>query len=416
MELEAKRIRDIGNRSATLLTNGLVRLVVADDGGMIPELSYRRDNGYLNTHWVPHFRSNSGRPYSRGAHGSFWGGSLLYGIAGNFPCLPTFGAAGKAYGADLPVHGPTANEWWRLEKVGVVPSRAAFAVTSMAGVRPRDLSYRKWDLLLPDHPVHYTVIKVKNNGRTSYRINAAWHNTIGSPFLEKGCLIDLAAERYATVPSPNEFDPTGRLAAGVEFGDLSKAPLRSGKKVDLRVVPGMIGYTDFITGPVPNTAKIGWSSVVNPNLGALYLCFFKGPAAAAQEEITLTFNDLWMQYGGRTFTPWASYQGGTDLTFCLGTENAVGAYANGLEYSLSHPELLGSPTVVELAPGEEKSLLYGTLVAEYGKGSLGAGVEQVDATKAGLVIVGRKATGSGKQSFKADAGFTEIAKLVGELG
>ena len=181
---------------------------------MIPELSYRRDNGYLNTHWVPHFRSNSGRPYSRGAHGSFWGGSLLYGIAGNFPCVPTFGAAGKAYGADLPVHGPTANEWWRLEKVGVLPSRAAFAVTSMAGVRPRDLSYRKWDLLLPDQPVHYAVVIVKNSGKTGYRINAAWHNTLGSPFLEKDCLIDISAQRYATVPPPNEFDVTGHRAVG----------------------------------------------------------------------------------------------------------------------------------------------------------------------------------------------------------
>ena len=160
MELEAKRIKDIGNRSASFLTNGLVRLVVADDGGMIPELSYRRENGYLNTHWVPHFRSNSGRPYSRGANGSFWGGGLLYSIAGNFPCLPSFGGGGKAYGSDIPTHGATANEWWRHERAGVLPNRAAYAISSLTGGRPRELTYRKWDLLLPDHPVHCTVIKV----------------------------------------------------------------------------------------------------------------------------------------------------------------------------------------------------------------------------------------------------------------
>ncbi len=417
VELDAKRVKNIGNRNATWLSNGAVRVAVEDRGAMVPELSYKHVDGYLNAHWVPQFRGNSGRPFSKSAHGGFWGANILYGIAGNFPCIPSFGQPCRAYGVKFETHGPTANELWRFERSGVLPGRAAFSISTLRGFKPRDLSYRKYDIVLPDHPVHYSVIKVKNSGGAGYRVNAAWHNTLSAPFLDSSCLIDLSAREYATAPSPGEFDSTGHLAPGAQFDNLERAPLRNGRKINARIVPGMIGYTDFITGPVPKKARLGWSSVVNPNLGAVYLCFFKGPAADAPSDIVLTFNDLWLQYGGRRFTPWAQAPGGTDLTFCLGTENAVGAYANGLAYSLEHPELLGAPTTVEIQAGEERTLSYGSLVAEYDRDKLSGGVEQVEIDRSSRIAVqGKKATGSGAQTFKADAEFTEIAKIVQELG
>lgn len=260
MELEAKRTKDIGNRNGTYLASEKIRVLVDDQGGMTPELSYRRANGYLNTHWVPLFRGNSGKPYSKGAHGAFWKSRLLYELAGNFPCLPSFGAGCTAYGITFEPHSATANAAWKFEGSGVLPGRAAYSISSLSREKPRDLSYRKYDIVLADQPVHYAVVIVKNSGKTGYRINAAWHNTLGSPFLEKDCLIDISAQRYATVPPPNEFDATGHLAVGVEFDDLEKVPLRDGKFINARVVPGMIGYTDLIRIAVTLIlARIEWT-------------------------------------------------------------------------------------------------------------------------------------------------------------
>lgn len=411
--MDAQRIKESGLRDATQLTNGKVRVVIDDKGGMIPELSLRRENGYLNTHWLPYFRGNSGEPYNERRHKPFWAGSLLYDIAGNFPCLPSFGLPSKVYGALVEQHGTTANGLWKHEKHGVLEGRGAYSVSSLPGV-VKGLSYRKYDIVLDGHPVHYSAIRVSNRGTEAYKINAAWHNTIASPFLEKGCLIDVSATRFTTPPSPNEFDSTGRIALGAEFDDLSRAPLRDGKTLDARLVPGMVGYTDFIAGAVPPDAPVGWSSVVNANIGAVYLSFFKSQRGAGDRDIVLTFNDMWMQFGGRRFTPWALTDGGSDQTYCLGVENALGAYANGLEYSLAHPTMLDRPTVVEIPAGEERVLYYGTLASRYEGGALDSGVSRVEPDSGKLSVVARD--GKSSQDLPADAEFSTVERLVAELG
>src|SRR5207237_9771438 len=53
-----------------------------------------------------------------------------------------------------------------------------------------------------------------------------------------------------TAPNGTEFDDTGCLVQGAEFSSLAAAPLRSGGTVDLGAVPGMVGWTDFVTGAV----------------------------------------------------------------------------------------------------------------------------------------------------------------------
>lgn len=410
--LEAKRIEESRGRTASQLTNDAVRVVVSDQGGMVPELSMKRENGYLNAHWVPSFRSNSGLPFDPKRDGGYWGGRLLYHIAGNFPCIPSFGMPGKAYGVEIEAHSATANSLWTHEKSGLLDDHAAFSVASLDAGDLAALRYRKVDLLLSGQPVHYTVIRVSNTGTESYRINAAWHNTVAPPFLEKGCLVDLCADRFATVSSPNEFDDTGRLEPGREFEAMTAAPLRGGGTIDTRPVPGMVGYTDLIAGSVPADAPLGWSSVVNPNLDTLYLCFFKGPKGAGGGDIVLHFNDLWMQYGGRRFTPWAGTQGGSDWTFCLGTENSVSAFANGLEYSLAHPKLLGRPTTVEIPAGEERTLSYATLLAGYDESKLSDGVGRLEQETGAVVVEGR---GGKSQRFPADSDFASVERQAERL-
>lgn len=410
-----RRLAESGGRDATELDNGLVRVLVSDKGGMVPELGAKREAGYLNAHWIPEFRSNSGKKFSE-KDAAFWHVDLLYNIAGNFPCAPNFGPGHEAGGIAHPPHGWTANLVWKFAKGGIDPdSGAAYAVSTMkspeAGL---PLSFKKIDVVFPGVPVHYTSVELVNGGDKKAELCFGWHNTVGAPFLQAGCRLTAAAERWATAPKGGEFDDTGRLAIGAEFKSLKKAPLRCGKTADLTTVPGMIGFTDFATGPIPAKAALGWSAVANPALGLVYATVFPGPAAAGADGIALSFNDLWMQYGGRRFTPWAAYEGGADRTFCLGVENAVGAYANGLAYARKLKELMGSPTVFSIEPKDRKALRYGTLFAPYAAGALDEGVAALEAEKGKLVLSGA-AKGAKSVKIPADADFSKLIRLESAL-
>ncbi len=410
--MKAERVFDFGGRPATTLEGDLVRVVVDDKGAMVPELSFPSGNGWFNTHWLPWFRSNSGRPFDPDSHREIWAVELLYELAGNFPCFPSFGGPCTAYGVEIPPHGMTANESWTAERWGIHDESIAYLCSSIRSTEI-PLAVTKHDFVFARRPGHYVYLTVRNEGDRPYRFNLGWHNTIGAPFLSPGCMIDVSADRFATPPSPSEFDETTRLAAGAEFDDLSRAPLASGGTVDLRRVPGMIGYTDFVTGAVPVGAPLGWSAVVNAAVGAIYLSVFRGPACVAAGEIPIDFNDLWMQYGGRAFSPWGARAGGTDYTYCLGAENAIGAYAGGLAYSLENPEILGRPTTVEITPGEELDHVYATFVLSYQGGVLDSGVSRVEQGTDTIDVV---PVGAGPVvSIPTDPTLDEPARIAGEL-
>ena len=405
--LEARRVSYCG-RAAVSLSNDSVRTVVDLKGGVVPEFSLRRGKAGLNAHWAPPFRGTGGAPWPESGGADYWGGRLLHDIAGDFPCSPGFCPAAKVDGADIPPHGWTANEEWKLCGIGRARDAACagFSLDSPAPSMP--LSWKKRDMVLGGRNAYYTVLDIENRGERSISVNVARHNTLGSPFLESGCRISLAAKRFAVPPLGTEFDDTGRLAPGAEFESLGDAPLRSGGRADIGEVPGMIGFTDFVTGPIPRDAELGWSCVVNPRLALAYLCFFPGPAAARTGEIALSFNDLWMQYGGRDFTPWALHEGGADRTFCLGTENAVGAYANGLQYSREHPELMGAPTTVPVPARSKLRLLYGVALLELPRELAEEGVRRVEARGPEVVLIGSKASAG----FALEADFERIRSLA----
>ena len=410
--LSVKKVQDTSGRISVFLSNELIRTVIDNKSGMVPELSFRYENGYVNTHWNPYFRG-VGNPYNPEKHKDHWGGRFLYDIAGNFACLPGFGLPSEVDGFTIPQHGQTANELWDVDKYGTFEDKAVYSRSKLNIPDSIPISYIQYNILMKDQPVHYSIIKVKNNGTKDYAVNAAWHNTVGSPFLEKGCIIDLSADRFLTHPEGGEFDVTGNLALGKEFDNLEKTPLRDGGFSNLRTVPGMTGYTDFITGAIPHDSVLGWSSVINPSYGAAYLCFFKGPAAVSGDEIPLYFNDLWMQYGGRRYTPWAEQKDGTDLTFCLGTENTTGAFANGLAYSIQNPEILGNPTTIKIKQGEEKTLYYGTAAFPYQENRLSSGISSVEIKNGNLVL--SEKTGKGKEILNADGTFDIIKKIINRI-
>lgn len=402
------RIVGLGRRKATVLEHESLRVKLDDEGGMIPELSAIQGKKQINAHWLPWFRGNSGKPYNAAEHEDFWKAGILYNLAGNFPCLPSFGAGHVLDGIDMPSHGWTANYPWEFKNSGIdEESGAAWAVSVMESPETSmPLSFIKIDAVIPGHGVHYASILVKNRGSDPIEISAAYHNTIGAPFLSEGCRLTACGDAWLTPPRGTEFDTTTRFALEKEFASLREAPLSDGGKADLTLVPRPIGYTDFATGRVPSSSSLGWSSVVNPSAGLAYICFFTGPAAAAEDDVILRFNELWMQYGGRNYTPWAAYEGGTDLTYCLGTENALSAGANGLDYSRKNKELLGSPTVAAIPAGGSKSLRYGTAFAPCAA-SLYEGIDAVEGEENALLCKGK----GGVFKISADPAFGCLKKL-----
>ena len=405
---QVSRVAELGDREATVLENSGLRVMIDDIGGMIPECSGHHSGEWINAHWMPWFRSNNGQPYDDARHGSFWKANLLYHIAGNFPCMPNFGPGHIVDGVAMPPHGWTANQKWRyVTKDTDQQSGAVWFLSVMESpAKEIPLSFSKIDVLLPLQCIHYTSLRVRNRGMNDLEICAGWHNTVGAPFLSQGCRISGAAKRWITPPPGGEFDTTTRLALGAEFSSLTKAPLLKGDRVDISFVPAPIGYTDFATGAVPGSAPLSWLALVNPHIKMAYVSFSPGPAAADEEDIVLYFNNLWMQYSGRPFTPWAPYEGGPDLTYCLGMENSVSAYAYGLEYARETHRLLGNPTTVTIPSMGQKTLRSGVLFASYEGSNLDEGINFVEGEAERIVCIGKETA-----SFGADPGFTVLRTL-----
>jgi hypothetical protein len=401
-----ERITDIGGREAVVLEHDSVRVMIDDIGGMVPELSYKKGRGRLNAHWLPWFRSNSGKPFGA-ADAAFWKAGLLYHIAGTFPCAPNFGGDNNLDGMVLPPHGWTANLTWRFQG-GNADHEAAWAVSTMQSPEPKlPLFFKKIDAVVSGHAVHYTSLEIANKGGADLEVCAAWHNTAGTPFLQNGCRISGAANRWITAPKGGEFDATARLAFDAEFASLDAAPLASGGTADISIVPGPIGYTDFACGVIPASASLGWSALVNPGLKMAYVCFFTGEAGAAEDDIILRFNDLWMQYGGRFYTPWAPGEGASDMTYCLGTENSVSGYALGLQSARERKQLMGAPTTVCIPAGKSRVLRYGTFFGPYEGGVLDNGVSSAEDGGGLLALAGKNGAGR----FTADPSFGILKKI-----
>ena len=402
-ELSARSER-FGGRPILYLSNGSIDLGIEPEGCMTPVFGIHRPDGIVDAHWLPPFRLAPERMKEEGA-------GLLGHIAGEFLCSPNFGPDCVVHGVSVPPHGWTANEEWQVDGMRAETERGEgyceLSFESPSTELP--LAWSRRMTVLEGQSAYYSLLSIRNRGKAPLAINVGHHNTVGSPFLEPGCRISLSAERFRTPPEGTEFDASGRLAFGVEFASLAAAPLREGGVADIGLVPGLVGNTDFVAGAVSRKLSLGWSCAVNPRLGLAYLCFFPGAVALPSGEIALSFNDLWMQYGGRRFEPWAETEGGEDRTFCLGTENATGAYANGLSYSLGQPELLGLPTTVEIPGGGERRLCYGTALVELEPGIIREGVLAVEEEGASVVLKGRKAY----QRVALEGDFARLRRSLG---
>jgi len=394
---------DIGERESVLLEDEEFRILINRDKGMIPELGTKKGDAWINAHWQPWFRNTGLVSWDEKKHGDYWKVPLLFDMAGSFPCCPNFGPGHVKDGIDLPPHGYTSFLTWSLPSL----KRREDSISAHWSLNPQNhpLKYEKTDLLRKGEKVHYTRLEVTNTSDHPEAINCGWHNTVGAPFLESGCLICNNAEQFATPPLGGEFDDTGRFSPGMEFDSLTRVPLRKGGFTDASVVPGIIGYTDFITAAVPSHSEFGWTAIVNPRQKLVYFSWFAGPANLKGMEIPLNFYNYWMNFGGRSFKPWAASDGGTDRSYCLGAENSLGYFANGLDQSVRHPVLLGKPTHLELKGGEKRFQNYGTSFFSYEGTVLDRGISDVEFSEDKIIL---KSHGGEHHILRAQTFFEDL--------
>ncbi len=340
----------------------------------------------MNAHLLPYYRG-SGTSVFSDENAQYWKNSpFLYQRAGSYLSFPNYGMGFSNEEDQQDHNGYTASSYWMVERYGTDPEFGGVWLMSLVRNRKAKWQVRKIDMLLPNQPVHYTASIITNNGTEDLIANATWNNELGSPFLESGCVLNASAESWTTGDESPFIGITTRLAPHATFDDWRKAPLKEGGTVDLSEVPPLIGKSDFISGVVPQTASMGWASVINPRQQMLYFTFFPGPAALEEGDAPINFNNFLFDYGGRNETPWSLYPGGMSQQYSLSCGSGTNNLYSGLEQVKSGDTLMGSDTTITIKAGETKTLYYATAFTPYDNNRIGGNFSTVEQVVEGLVL------------------------------
>ncbi|MFA6732874.1 MAG: hypothetical protein WCS07_09055 [Sphaerochaeta sp.] len=410
--MDIRRLRLWESRNATVLSNDLIRVVLEDQGGMVLELSSETPSGgRINAHLLPHYRGTGTSVFSD-ENAEYWkNSSYLYQKGGAYFSFPNYGPAFSAGDVQYEHSGFTASSYWMVERYGTDPEFGGVWLMSMVRNRKAKWQVRKIDMLLPNQPVHYTLCIITNNGTEDLLANTVWNNELGSPFLESGCVLNACSDVWTTGSVDQLSGTVSRLAPETQFEDWKKAPLKDGGTTDLSEVPPPIGTTDFISGLVPRSANLGWSSVINPRQQMVYFNFFPGPAALEEDMVPLNFNNFLFDFGGRNETPWALYNGGMSQQYSLNCGSGTNRLYKGIAAAEPTDAIFGAPTTITIKPGESKKLFYATAFCAYDNNRIGGNFYTVEQVVEGLVLKRTKSWAF----IPADSTFHCLKKLSDRL-
>jgi hypothetical protein len=343
----------------------------------------------------------------------FWKNSPhLYHRAGSYFSFPNYGppvlqedTTQQGFG------GFTPSAYWMVERYGTDPEFGGAWLMSLVRNRKEKWQVRKIDMLLPGQPVHYSACVITNNSGEDMVANATWSNELGSPFLESGCVLNASAQSWISSPAGQIQGSVSRLQPNTQFDDWKKAPLLGGGNVDLTEVPSPLGKTDFISGLVPRTSNLGWSSVINPRQQMIYFTFFPGPNAIGVEDIPVNFNNFLFEYGGRIETPWAFYAGGMSQQYSINCGSGTNRLYRGTENMGPNDTLLGAPTTITIKEGETKTLYYAKAFCPYDNTRIGGNFYTVEQVVEGLVLKRTKSWAF----IPADSTFHSLKRLTKRL-
>jgi hypothetical protein len=227
------------------------------------------------------------------------------------------------------LHGLTANGDWRVMPSDKHSLRAVLEGAVLGATVVKELS------LTDHHPfVYQRHLFIGGQGA----LPVANHAMVSVP---NGARLSFSRKRWwETLAKPLETTQ-GRscLAYPRRAEDAVEFPAADGGSVNLHRYPWGERHEDFVAGIEDPASPLGWTAVVRPDEGDLYLSL-RNPAA-------LPMTMLWHSNGGRDYAPWNGRHRG-----CLGVEEGAALPMLGLS-SHETPDPLGAagqPGLVMLDP------------------------------------------------------------------
>jgi hypothetical protein len=165
---------------------------------------------------------------------------------------------------------------------------------------------------------NHAMISVANGARLSFS-RKRWWETLAAP-------VETARGRSC-------------LAYPKRSEDAAEFPGADGGTVNLHHYPWGAAHEDFVAGIEDPAARLGWTAVVRPAEGDLFL--------SLKDARALPLTMLWHSNGGRDYAPWNGRHRG-----CLGVEEGAALPVLGLS-SQETPDPLtaaGQPALVTLDP------------------------------------------------------------------
>lgn len=244
-------------------------------------------------------------------------------LRGDFLAAP-MGAAGPSG-----LHGLPANGTWR------VMASAPGTLRAVLDGEVQGANVLKEYSVSDDHPfVYQRHLFIGGTGA----LPVANHAMVSVP---NGARLSFSRKRWwESLAAPLETDRgRSRLAYPRRAEDAAEFPAADGGTVNLHRYPWGPAHEDFVAGVEDPASRLGWTAVVRPEEGDLYLSL-RNPRA-------LPLTMLWHSNGGRDYAPWNGRHMG-----CLGVEEGAALPMLGLS-SQETPDPLtaaGQPGLLTLDP------------------------------------------------------------------
>jgi hypothetical protein len=394
--MDIRRVRLSENKNATVLSNDLVRAIIQDHNGRLVELSATNiHGGWVNCNKLHKF------PFSKDTvlqEGFFYNRTsrltaLLYGCqlhveeknktsikvatekvieSEEIPSNLSASDLGDVLiDRDLKTKVENKNDFvdslfehdrvsWVVQRYGSDQKTGGGWVLSVNKTYGNNskIEAKRLEIILPHQPVVYSVTYIKNVSDDDLLIDMGYDNSLGSPFLESGCVINSSACNWNVANTASKEVTSTRVKGEEKPFSLDKAPMKDGTKADIRTIAGVMGTTDVLYGtPSGKESTHQWISVINPRQQMIYIAFTPGKELLEDIDLPLNYSTLVFDLGGRAKQPWALYEGGTCNEFAL----HVGASTT----------CLGDSELVNLKPQEVRRIMYGRALNSYDNTRMG---------------------------------------------
>lgn len=289
---------------------------------------------------------------------------------------------------------------WIVQRYGSDQATGGAWVLSVNSLLSKGTKWKakRLEIIFPNQPVIYSVTYVKNISNQNLSVDMGFDNSLGSPFLESGCIINSSATSWRVAETAIKEVTNTRVVDNKKPFSLEKAPVEDGGHCDIRSINGVIGTTDVIWGlNNPKDRMHQWLSVINPRQQMVYLSFTPGPELTSSIDISLPYSNLVLDFGGRSRQPWSVYDGGTCNEFALHASHSTTNFGDNEGFVL--------------APGEIKRSMVGRALISYDNVRMGNNFYSFESFNHNILLKRTKSN----IVIPSDPKFEEVKKLCDRI-